>query len=58
MTSSDETIEKMRAVALHELTKFARSPISDASSLEGYEYMLKYQTLLKQEDVFVDVLID
>ena len=58
MTLSDETIEKMRAVALHELTKFARSPISDASFLEGYEYMLQYQTLLKQEDVFIDVLID
>jgi len=58
MTSSDETIEKMRAVALHELTKFARSPISDASFLEGYEFMLQYQTLLKQEDVFIDVLID
>ena len=58
MTSSDETVEKMRAVALHELTRFARSPISDASFLEGYEYMLQYQTLLKQDDVFIDVLID
>lgn len=58
MTSSDETLQKMRTVALHELTNFARSPISDASFLEGYEYMLQYQTLLKQDDVFIDVLID
>ena len=58
MTSLGEMIEKMRALALHELTRFARSPISDTLFLEGYEYMLQYQTLLKQDDVFIDVLID
>ena len=58
MTSLDETLDTILAAALRELTKFARSPISDATFLQGYEYMLHYQSMLKQDDVFIDVLID
>ncbi|MDA9009875.1 hypothetical protein N9J35_01175 [bacterium] len=58
MTSLNETLDTMLARALLELTKFARSPISDATFLQGYEYMLHYQSMLKQDDVFIDVLID
>ena len=58
MTSSSNVNELMLKCAVKELTKFAKSPVSDATFLEGYSYMLEYQKVLKQDDTFLDVLID
>ena len=58
MTSSDEIIELMSQAALRELIRFARSPVSDDTFLEGYSFMLQYLNAQKQGDVFIDVLID
>ena len=58
MTSSDEIVELMSQVALRELIRFAKSPVSDDTFLEGYNFMLQYLNAQKQGDVFIDVLID
>ena len=58
MKSSDEIVELMSQAALRELIRFAKSPVSDNTFFEGYSFMLQYLNARKQDDVFIDVLID